>query len=246
MAGTIPATKLSANTTAGFSIVTYEGTGSTGTIAHGLSAAPEFLIVHILTASASAAADNWVVYHIGAHASAPEQYYLRLDTPDLPSDDTIWADDKPDATTFNVYNGYTKVNDDGSTYVAYCFTPIEGFSKFGSFVSNGVINGSFCYTGFKPALVIIKKVTAATQSWIMKDGTRNPHNPATRSLYANLTNAESPDTADNDNDIDLLSNGFKIRNSGHTGSNSSGETYIYCAFAETPFGGDGVAQGKAR
>ena len=80
----------------------------------------------------------------------------------------------------------------------------------------------------------------------MKDGTRNPHNPATRSLYANLTNAESPDTADNDNDIDLLSNGFKIRNSGHTGSNSSGETYIYCAFAETPFGGDGVAQGKAR
>ena len=80
----------------------------------------------------------------------------------------------------------------------------------------------------------------------MKDSTRNPHNPATRSLYADLSNPESPDTADNDNDIDLLSNGFKVRNSAHTGSNSDGETYIYCAWAESPFGGSGVAQAKAR
>ena len=235
---TIYPNKLSANTTAGFSIVTYTGNGnSSQSFPHGLTKAPEMVIIKYTNASQS-----WNVGHVGLTSW---DYYLRLDDTHIQSDSDDRFGSAPSATVVNIGDG-SNVNYNNGNYMAYCWHPVEGFSKFGSYIANGSIDGSFVYLGFKPGLVIIKKVTTATQSWIMKDSTRNPHNPATRSLYANLSNAESPDTADNDNDIDLLSNGFKVKNSGHTGSNSSGETYIYCAWAESPFGGSDVAQARAR
>ena len=225
---------ISASATAGFSIIKYTGNGAASTITHGLNSTPKMIIVKNIGTT-----EDWVVYHEGVGAG----HYLRLNTDGTPAPDTgMWLNSTPSSTTFNVSAGYTKNNESGEDYIAYVFADVEGYSKFGSYIANGSIDGSFCYTGFKPALVIIKKATTATQSWIMKDGTRNPHNPATRSLYANLTNAESPDSVDNDNDIHLLSTGFKITNSGHTGSNSSGSTYIYCAFAETPFASNNRAR----
>lgn len=200
---TIYPNKLSANTTAGFSIVTYTGNGnSSQSFPHGLTKAPEMVIIKYTNASQS-----WNVGHVGLTSW---DYYLRLDDTHIQSDSDDRFGSAPSATVVNIGDG-SNVNYNNGNYMAYCWHPVEGFSKFGSYIANGSIDGSFVYLGFKPGLVIIKKVTTATQSWIMKDSTRNPHNPATRSLYANLSNAESPDTADNDNDIDLLSNGFKVK-----------------------------------
>ena len=212
-----------ANTTAGFSIVDYTGTGSAGTVSHGLGAVPKVLIVKNRDATT-----DWAVYHRNA-SSAGNDSYLEINTQDaVATAGTVWNDTSPSSSVFTVGTN-TKTNTDGEKYIAYCFAEIQGFSKFGSYTGNGDADGPFVYTGFKPAWVMIKVSSGNTGGWDIYDSKRLTFNPNEEVLQANASSAEASDDA-----IDLLSNGFKIRNT--TGNqNGSGNTHIYMAFAEHPF-----------
>ena len=217
--GTITST-VSANTTAGFSIVSYTGTGVAATIGHGLGVAPSMIICKNRTD-----AENWPVYHRTLGASA----YILLNSAAaaLTSNNTSWNGVTPTTTVFSVQTD-NRTNGSGDAMIAYCFAEVKGFSKFGSYTGNGSADGTFVYTGFKPAFVMVKS-TGAGANWLMQNNKTLGYNASNSELYANLTNAEV--TADR---ADLLSNGFKARiNSGE--NNSSGVTYIYMAFAENPF-----------
>jgi hypothetical protein len=223
--GNNPAGGYQANTTAGFSIVDYTGTGAAGTMAHGLGAAPDLIIIKNRDE-----ADSWAVYH-SANTAAPETDYLILDTTAGTADDAAWWNDTaPTSTVFTVNTDHS-VNADGETYVAYCFTSIQGYSKFGIYTGNGNADGPFVYTGFRPAFVMLKRYDSGTNSWYMWDNQRNPFNAgADDNLWANNNSAENTD----DYGFDALSNGFKIRATS-TNLNADGGTYIYMAFAEQPF-----------
>jgi hypothetical protein len=222
--GTITST-VQANTTAGFSIVTYTGNGSTGaTIGHGLGAVPSMFIIKRRSGT-----EDWVVYH-HKNTSAPETDHLLLNLTDATADsDTRFNDTAPTSTLITMGNNAV-INASGSTYVGYAFAEKQGYSKFGSYTGNGNADGPFIYTGFKPAWLMIKK-TNNTSQWVIHDTTRQEFNMQTRFLQANQTIAESTSSAA---DLDILSNGFKLRSSDDA-QNGTGDTYIYMAFAESPF-----------
>jgi hypothetical protein len=209
---------VSANTTAGFSIVSYTSQASgTATVGHGLGVAPKMIIV-----KTRGVADSWRIYHASLGAS----YQIFLNLTNAQNLDTgQWNATAPTADFFTLGTSWV-----GSyTSVAYCFADVKGFSKFGSYTGNGSADGAFVYTGFKPAFVMVKRTDTAGNSWRIWDKVRSPSNVMSLFLYANLSNAE-----DNDVTIDFLSNGFKFRNTS-TDNNASGATYIYMAFAENPF-----------
>jgi len=168
------------------------------------------------------------MYH-HKNTSAPETDVLKLNSANGTADESgNWNDTAPTSTVFT--SGDTgATNEDSKTYVAYIWTEIQGYSKFGSYTGNGNADGTFVYTGFKPSLIIQKQTSADGEYWMMKDSTREPHNLVDANLYPNSTHAEGDTNA-----MDFLSNGFKCRTSG-AGSNASGATYIYIAFAEHPF-----------
>ena len=210
------------NTTSGISIIKYEGNGTDGTnVAHALGAVPHMIICKRLEN-----ANYWAVYH-HKNTSAPNTDYLVLNTTAATGDAGIWKDTDPTSVYFRTDNS-TSVNASGEDMVAYLFTSIQGYSKFGSYTGNGNADGPFVYTGFRPALVIIKN-TAASQNWTMNDNKRLGYNPDNNILFPNTTGADH--TGDN---IDLLSNGFKIRWDDGV-NNTSGENFIYMAWAEAPF-----------
>ena len=223
--GSIQST-VSANTDAGFSIVSYTGNGTNGaTVGHGLSSAPQMII-----AKNRDTAKPWTIYHESVHSSDPADYRLQFDTSGITNDNTVWNDTEPTASVFTLGNT-TWHNTSGDDIIAYCFHNVEGYSRFGSFQGNGSSNGSFVYTGFRPAFVIVKK-SSASGEWVMWDNKRSGFNVDNDFLYANASNAEF-DGATYVR-LDLVSNGFKMRdNSADT--NGSGATYIYMAFAEQPF-----------
>ena len=219
-------TTVQANTTAGFSIFTYTGTGTAGdTIGHGLGAVPSLFIIKRRSGT-----EDWVVYH-HKNTSAPETDHLLLNTTDATSDsDTRFNDTAPTSTLITLGNNAV-VNASSSTYVGYAFAEKQGYSKFGSYTGNGNADGPFIYTGFKPAWVMVKETTSGnTNDWNIYDSKRSVFNPMDDILEANLTDAEGTGRAD----IDFLSNGFKQRNT-HADSNRSSGTFIYMAFAEHPF-----------
>ena len=222
--GSITST-VQANTTAGFSIVTYDGTGSSGaTFGHGLGTVPNFIII-----KNRSEVKDWAVYH-SANTSAPETDALFLNLTDATIDNTgYWNDTAPTSSIITVGDN-TKVNSSGEQHIAYCFKEIQGYSKFGSYTGNGNADGSFVYTGFKPAWIMIKK-TNNTSQWVLHDTTRQEFNMQTRFLQANQTAAESTSSAA---DLDILSNGFKLRSTDDA-QNGNGDTFIYMAFAEHPF-----------
>ena len=215
-----------ANTTAGFSIVTYSGDTSSFTVGHGLDSAPEWLIVKSRTHS-----ERWTVFH----TSISNQYiYLNENF----AGETGNADERfgnstsvvvPNSTVVTLGANNSDVSQNGENYVMYCFHSVEGYSKFGSYTGNGSTDGAFVYTGFRPAWVLIKQ-TNSTGSWLIHDNKRSPFNVIDEDLFANLSSAES----DNGLDEDFISSGFKLRSS-HSAVNGSGSTYIYMAFAEQPF-----------
>tara|TARA_R100000908_G_scaffold4075_2_gene1906 strand:+ start:1386 stop:2432 length:1047 start_codon:yes stop_codon:yes gene_type:complete len=219
--GSITST-VSANTTAGFSIVSFTGTGSNATIGHGLGAVPKFYVVKDRSAG-----NDWFVYH-GANTSAPETEYLKLNSTAATADlNTLWNDTAPTSSVFSLgTNG--NVNTSSNTYIAYCFAEKKGYSKIGSYTGNGNANGAFIHTGFKPAFVILKN-TGVAQSWHIIDNKRLGLNPKNYILQANASSAESSLEW-----IDIVSNGFKHRNN-DAADNASGNNYIYMAFAENPF-----------
>jgi hypothetical protein len=223
-AGSITST-VSANTSAGFSVVTYTGTGANATVGHGLGVAPRMIIVKNRDA-----ADAWQVYH-AANTANPETDYLVLNTTAATADAADrWNDTLPTSTVFSIGNG-VEVNTNTEKYVAYCFSAIAGYSAIGSYTGNGSSDGPFVYLGFRPRWLMVKR-SSATSDWFMIDTSRNPYNEATTSLFANASNADYTLTTGG---FDIVSNGFKLRVGSGFNPNASGETYIYMAFAENPF-----------
>ena len=221
-AGSITST-VSANTSAGFSIVKYAGTLSaagTATVGHGLGVAPVMIISKGINQNA-----NWAVHH---NYLSTANKYLRLNTTDAEADGAIYGSITVPTSTVFTTNYVTGYNESGYDYVAYCFAEVAGYSKFGSYTGNGSTDGVFVYTGFRPKFVMFKRTDSAA-SWLMLDTSRNTYNVMTGQLYANASVAEDNTTAT----ADFLSNGIKIRETGG-GTNASGATYIYMAFAETP------------
>ena len=216
------------NTDAGFSIVLYAGAGVTRTVGHGLGTAPKWIVIKNRNKSAG---EGWVVYH-GANTSAPETDGLHLNLTNATNDTTdYFSDQAVTSTTFGVSG------DDRSggsfNYVAYCFAEKQGYSKFGSYVGNGAQDGTFVYTGFKPAWLMIKRTDAA-KNWYIADSKRSPSNITKAFLVANSSDAEDTSGDTTDAYFDILSNGFKLRQD-FSHLNADGGTHIYMAFAESPF-----------
>ena len=214
---TIYPTRISANVDAGFSIVSYTGTGSSGTVGHGLSSAPEMVIVKNRTSDAS-----WGVLFNTVDGST-DYIYLNLTNAAVNSS---WGWSTSNVLTLG--GGGAEVNGNGSDHIAYCFHSVDGYSKVGSYTGNGSTDGTFVHTGFKPAYVMVKETTNS-RDWQVKDNTRNEYNVTDLALQPNQSYAEA-----SNNFLDLLSNGFKMRSTS-LGSNNNGGTYIFLAFAEHPF-----------
>jgi hypothetical protein len=214
-----------ANTTAGFSVVTYTGTGANATVGHGLGVAPKMVIV-----KERSAIRGWPVYHASLTSAT---YYLDLQTTAAQtSAAVIWNSTAPTSTVFSIGTDVA-TNQSANTYVAYCFSEVAGYSKFGSYTGNGSTDGPFVYCGFRPRFVMWKDTTStsAGSDWFMFDTSRNTYNTLNNELAANLSSAEN--IADGGQLIDILSNGFKPRMNSY--GNASGATNIYVAFAENPF-----------
>jgi hypothetical protein len=218
--GTI-SSNVSVNATAGFSVVTYTGTGANATVGHGLGVAPRMMIIKRRNQ-----AEDWSVYHISIGAT--NKIFLDL-TNATSADSTMWNNTTPTSSLFSIGTN-TATNTNTGTYVAYCWAEVEGYSKFGSYTGNGSADGPFQYTGFRPKFIMIKR-TDSTSSWFIHDTARDTFNVSNKNLYPNLTAAEEVQTTWNQ---DILSNGFKIRGTS-TEINASSATYIYAAFAEAPF-----------
>jgi len=218
--GTISST-VSANTTAGFSIVSYTGNGSAGaTVGHGLGAVPKMIIIKNRDDT-----DSWEIYH----ASLGATKYMQFTTAAAATNINRWNDTAPTSSVFSL-GTEAGVNQSTENFIAYCFADVKGYSKFGSYTGNGSTNGTFVYTGFKPAFIMLKSSSSGAVGWITHDNKRIGFNPNNYYVEPNNSNAESADT----DKILLLSNGFKLISTSASW-NSSGETYIYMAFAENPF-----------
>ncbi len=215
--GTIDST-VSANTTAGFSIVTYTGTGSNATVGHGLGVAPSMVIVKQRDTTR-----DWPVYHANLTSAA---YTIFLNSTAAQSSiTTTWNSTAPTSSVFSVgSNAYA--NQSSGTYVAYCFAPIAGYSAFGSYTGTSTSDGAFIYTGFRPAFVLAKMATGV-DNWFIYDNKRDTYNVETQYLLPNSSGAEG-----SYGQMDFLSNGFKLRVNDSLNYDST--TYIYAAFAESP------------
>jgi len=217
--GSITST-VQANTTAGFSIVSYAGTGSNATVGHGLGSVPSSFI----TKSRDTGSEGWMVYHASLGATKG----IRLNENSTSATvSTYFNDTAPTSSVFSIGTNDV-VNKSGDNYIAYVFAEKKGYSKFGSYTGNGSSDGTFINLGFRPAWVLYKNTTTA-DSWFLHDNKRQGFNDDNELLFADLSNAESTV-----NRIRILSNGFKAIDS-DKGVNKSGDTYIYYAIAEAPF-----------
>jgi len=223
-AGSITST-VSANPTAGFSVVTFNiGSAGASTVGHGLGVAPKMIIAKDRTN-----AGGWPVYH----ASATNQnQYLILNANNAPTSATgIWGASLPTSTVFGVTSNTTFANNDN--IVAYCFSEVAGYSRFGSYVGNGSADGAFIHLGFRPRYIMLKNTSRTNTRWIVMDTARDAANVAIRVLSPNGSNAEDASTVYWL--ADFLANGIKLRYGADSEFNQSGDTYIYMAFAENPF-----------
>ena len=227
-AGTNIDTTIQTNSTAGFSIITYTGTGNANdSLGHGLGADVHFCAIK---ARERGTGGQWAVYHKDMHSS-PQDYYLRFDIANLPTDSAAtWNDVDPTSTVINLGTGNRVNTSSDNTYVGYIWTGIQGFSKFGSYLGNGNADGPMIYTGFKPALVITKSVTSSGDDWCMQDYKRDPVNDVDDRIMVNDNGAAST----TDQWMDWCSNGFKPR-VGDGKHNGSGIEYVYMAWAQNPF-----------
>lgn len=221
-AGSITST-VSANTTAGFSVVSYTSQSSgSATIGHGLGAVPKMIICKIKDQS-----DNWRVYH----SSLGNTGFMILNlTNAFSTNSTTWNNTSPTSTVFTLGTQWAA----SYNMITYCFAEVKGYSKFGSYTGNGNANGTFIYTGFKPSFIMVRRTDSAGFDWAMMDNKRDTYNEIYKTLWANLSNAEYTTTGSSGMATDLLSNGFKIRGTNGE-NNASGGNYIYMAFAENPF-----------
>jgi hypothetical protein len=212
---------VSANPTAGFSIVSYTGTGANATVGHGLSQAPEFIIQKNRDET-----QPWWCYSktIGAGGQ------ISLDEANAQASDgaVLWNSTAPTSSVFSLGNN-TGANGNADKCIVYCFHSVEGYSKVGSYTGNNTLDNVMVYTGFRPAFVLIKCLPSATTNWGLFDNKREGYNVDNDQLQANTNIAET--TTDF---IDIVSNGFKVRNA-HSDVGSLNEAYLYYAVAESPF-----------
>ena len=219
-----------ANTTAGFSIMTFTGDETQSTVTHGLGAAPDFIVVRARTRDSN----NWIVWH--SAASTGTQYFNATGANDTSNGPYFMGDNsnitQPTSTVFTV-GANIQVNHDGASNIAYAWRSIQGYSKFGKYVGNGAEpDGPFIYTGFSPAFIMVKAYSEAGQGYIIGDHKRDSYNMALEKLFPNVSAASSGATGDNN--WDFLSNGFKIRTQ-DAGMNWDGRSFFYAAFAHQPF-----------
>jgi len=219
--------QVSANPTAGFSVVSYaSGAAGNKTVGHGLSSTPKFII----TKTRNGSSYNWAIYHASVIDAVTK--FLRFTTDAIVTSSAIWGAALPTSTVFGISSGNGV--EESKDCIAYCWSEVEGYSKFGSYTGNGSADGPFVYTGFRPRYVLFKSSTAAGNAWIVYDSSRNTYNVAGASLIPNDSTAENGLSLSTENTVDLLSNGFKLRTS-NAGNNQSSATYIYACFAENPF-----------
>jgi hypothetical protein len=218
--GTITST-VSANTDSGFSIVTYTGTGNNATVGHGIGVAPSMVIVKLRSGGA-----NWMIWHKSLNLT--DNQFLEFNTNSVQSSGTaVWDVSEFSSSVIGLgSNGDS--NGSGSTYVAYCFAPVAGYSAFGSYTGNGSADGPFVYTGFRPRYVLVKNANDV-QNWFILDTARSTFNLSQALMRPNTSDAEATGFG-----IDIISNGFKVRNNDPS-YNANGNTIIYAAFAENPF-----------
>jgi hypothetical protein len=208
---------VSANTTSGFSVVTYTNVASgVQTVGHGLGVAPSMIFVKFRSTTS-----DWGVYH-SAYGNTGALKLNTTGTPDVNS--SWWNNTSPTSSVFTLGTQWNGT----ATAVAYCWAPIAGYSAFGSYTGNGSDDGVFVYLGFRPRYIMVKCSSNAT-SWWVYDSSRNTYNAVDLGLIPNATNADTSGYP-----LDFLSNGIKFRNS-NGDFNGSGRTYIYAAFAENPF-----------
>ena len=214
--GSINTTATSANTTSGFSISTFTATGSAATVGHGLGVVPKLMIVKTVGVTG-----GWQLYHTSLGATK----YMEMDgTGAAATQPTRWNNTEPTSSVFSIGTEWANTN----TLVAYCFADVQGYSKMGSYIGTGNVDGAFIYTGFKPAWIMIKQTSASGTNWFLFDSKRLGYNVANYYLSANTTLVDRTAPF-----LDILSNGFKLRAT-ETDVNGSGATYIYMAFAEEP------------
>ena len=230
--GSINTTYTSANTTAGFSIIKYAGTGSSGTIGHGLTT-PKVLIIKEIDG-----AESWRVWHRDAPNYSTKALSLNSTSAEFSQSNWIGTVDNSIITL----GTDSSINTSGNNYICYAFAEKQGFSKFSSYIGNGNDDGTFIYTGFKPSFIMIK-ATGLTENWWIMDSKRSPSNVVQNLLQANLSNAELVGNVNFK--FDMLSNGFKLRDVDGA-YNSSGQNYIYMAFAEAPIVGTNNIPANAR
>jgi len=232
--GSISST-VQANTTAGFSIVQYTGTGSNATVGHGLSSAPEWVMTKVLNVGSVSG------FTVGCTAdpSGFNNFLYLNETEVSRASSSTWNDTAPTSSVFSVGSS-TTTNYSSQPMLAYCWHSVDGYSKFGKYTANNSTDGPFVYTGFKPAFVMVKNIDSA-YSWFMFDNKRDTFNPVSHFLAADQTTVYSSQTV-----MDFLSNGFKIRIGNASGANHLTNSHIYMAFAEHPFVGDGTSPVTAR
>ena len=215
----------SENATSGFSIVRHTGTGSAGTVGHGLGGVPNWIVT-----KRRSDADDWAVYqtYVG------NEYYLEWNSTNArQTASSVWGDTTPTSLSFTVGGANGKNNASSATYVSYCFKSVKGYSKIGQYTGNGSQDGTFVYTGFKPAWIMAKRYDAS-KNWYVADSKRSPVNINKAFLVPNTSDAENTGGNITDSYFDILSNGFKMRQD-FSHLNASGAAHMYMAFAEHPF-----------
>ena len=215
----------SVNTDAGFSIVSWTGNATNSTVYHALDKAPQLIIAKNRDTNGT----EWPVLETLVNGAT---HYLRLnENYASTSTSIIWNNTNPTSNVFSI-GTYSYINESLKDIIAYCFHSVDGFSKVGSYVGNYNVNGPFVYTGFRPAFIIIKSTVTTGYSWYMMDSTRTAYNGSQAWLSPDQTNTEDTSTGE---EVDILSNGFKIRTNWTRLNDSGSPTYIYLAFAENPF-----------
>ena len=212
-----------ANSSAGFSIVSWSGSGSNATIGHGLNAAPYF----ITAKCRNAAPTTWLSYHNSLGATK----YIELNNTNAAATaSTVWNNTDPASSVFSVGTS-SGINQSGRTYIAYCFAPVEGYSAMGTYTGNGNADGPFIFTGMRSKWILIKRTDTSGNNWVLHDTERDTYNAATKQLLPSTSGSETNTSVTS---RDIVSNGFKLRGT-NAAVNASGATYIYMAFAEHPF-----------
>jgi len=214
--------------TAGFDILTYVGNHTSGrTVAHGLSAVPEYMIIKNLNS-----AEKPAVYHKGSDTASPEDYLMVMSDTSARLDDLSFLNDTAPTSSIFTLGNTQGISESGSTMVAYLWRSVQGYSKFGSYEGNSSTNGTFVYLGFRPSYVLTKRATGGTGGWYLWDNKRNGFNGSTGNIIL-FPHHESLEGAGTTQRIDLLSNGFKFRHA-DSDHNGSGSQYMFIAFAEQP------------